>query len=130
MHISMPISRSNIRIRAAARWAETWRTPIIARFFRDNFGGTKEYAEISNTKAPTNDTQEFCRIYINPFHTVPRKLLNWLENVSSWRMWFSSHYKLRKRRQLGISDKGNPAYLYLLWPKRKPLAKLASRTYN
>ena len=45
-----------MRTSAAARWAETWRIPIITRFFRDSLGGTNIIAAISNSIAPANDT--------------------------------------------------------------------------
>jgi hypothetical protein len=47
---------SNIRSRAAVRWARTCRPPIIALFFRVSFDGTNEYDANNKVRLPTEET--------------------------------------------------------------------------
>lgn len=76
IHVSTPNSKSNMRIKEAAKCAETWRIPIITLLFRETFEGTNVIVVTNNNTAPAKDTYEPPIIEINAFHTVPKKLFN------------------------------------------------------
>lgn len=75
MQVSTPSSINNIRIKAAAKWAETWRTPITTFFFLEILEGTNEIAAINSKIAPVEDTYDWPSMYIKTSHTVLMKLL-------------------------------------------------------